>query len=133
MSTRTAGDFAVSGRLKYLAVAPDSIGREADVTRTWFSVIAAGALAGACAEPNPPPAAPAATASPAATVPAATGVPAEPVAALQSDPGLPRSPIVGTMPPSTMNANPPGTPAYVIHPGDPAGQQLPRPGGAPAF
>ncbi len=107
------------------------------MTRTWFSVIAVGALA-ACADPNPPPAAPAATApaatTPTATAPAATGVqPAEPAASVQSDSGLPPGPIVGAMPPSTMNANPPGTPSYVIRPGDPAGRQLPRPGGAPAF
>lgn len=100
------------------------------MTRTWFSVIAIGTLAAACAEPNPPPPAPTA-----ATVPAATGVqPAEPVASLQgSDAGVPPGPIVGAMPPSVMNANPPGTPSYVIHPGDPAGRQIPRPGGAPAF
>lgn len=99
------------------------------MTRTWFSAIAVGVLAAACAEPNPPPPVPAATA------PAATVVqPAEPVASLQgSDSGVPPGPIVGAMPPSAMNANPPGTPSYVIHPGDPAGRQLPRPGGAPAF
>lgn len=99
------------------------------MTRTWFGVIAVGVLAAACAEPNPPPPAPA-SAAPAATV----AQPADAGALPEGSPsGLPPGPIVGAMPPSSMNANPPGTPSYVIHPGDPAGRQLPRPGGAPAF
>jgi len=38
--------------------------------------------------------------------------------------------------PSALDANPPGTPSYVIAPGDPTGRvgsQAPRPGGRPAF
>jgi hypothetical protein len=115
--------------LSILRYIPRSIGREADVTRTWFSVIAAGALAAGCAEPNPPPPAPQ-SAAPAGTV----AQPADATAPPEGSPsGLPQGRVVGGMPPSAMNANPPGTPSYVIHPGDPAGRQVPRPGGAPAF
>ena len=95
------------------------------MTRTWFSVIAVGALVAACAEPNQSPAAPA---------PSAAVVPADPDAAPQGSASLvPQGPIVGGLPPSALYANPPGTPAYVITPGDPAGRPIPRPGGAPAF
>lgn len=98
------------------------------MTRTWFSVIAIGALAAACAEPNPS-AAPTATAPTAAVVqPADAGTVPD-----GSTSGLPSSQVVGGMPPTVMNANPSGTPSYVIHPGDPAGRPVPRPGGAPAF
>lgn len=122
-----ARDFAVSDGLEYPVSIARSIDREADVTRTWFSVIAVGALAAACAEPNQPPPAPSAAASSAAVMPAADAAPQRGVSL------VPSGPIVGNMPPSAMNANPPGTPSYVIHPGDPAGRQVPRPGGAPAF
>ncbi len=40
------------------------------------------------------------------------------------------------LPPSAIDMNPPGTPGYVITPGDTVGRrnaQIPRPGGAPAF
>jgi hypothetical protein len=104
----------------------NTIGREADVTRTWFSVIAVGVLAAACAEPNP-------QAAPAA--PASTATVAQPsdADAAPSTSVVPQGPIVGGLPPSALYANPPGTPAYVITPGDPAGRPIPRPGGAPAF
>jgi hypothetical protein len=102
-----------------------SIGREADVTRTWLSVIAVGALAAACAQPNPP------VPSPAATVVPPVDTSGSPPQGSASD--IPQGPFVGNMPPSAMNANPPGTPSYVIAPGDPAGRQIPRPGGGPAF
>ncbi|MBY0324307.1 MAG: hypothetical protein K2X72_36690 [Reyranella sp.] len=97
------------------------------MTRTWFSVIAVGALAAACAEPSPSPVAPAA--------PASTATVAQPFDATpQGSASLaPQGPFVGGLPPSALYANPPGTPAYVITPGDPAGRPLPRPGGAPAF
>jgi len=103
------------------------------VTRISFSVIAIGALAAACAEPNPPPA-PTATA-PMATAPTASVVQPADAGTLPvgSTSGLSSSQVVGGMPPTVMNANPSGTPSYVIHPGDPAGRQVPRPGGAPAF
>ena len=98
------------------------------MTRTWFGVIAIGALAAACAEPNPPPA-PMATAPAAAVAqPVDAGAPPE-----GSVSGLPSGQVVGGMPPAAMNANPSGTPSYVIHLGDPAGRPVPRPGGAPAF
>ena len=86
------------------------------MTRNWLSMIALGALVGACAEPNPPPP----NVAPAATNPA----------------GIPPGPMTDNMPPSALDANPPGTPSYVIAPGDPTGRrnsQIPRPGGAPAF
>jgi hypothetical protein len=38
------------------------------------------------------------------------------------------------MPPNVLDANPPGTPSYVIAPGDPMGPrnaQIPQPGGRP--
>ena len=94
------------------------------MTRTWFSVIAVGALAAACAQPNPAP-----VPSPAAPIsmPADTGSPPQ-----SSAPG----PMTDNMPPSALDANPPGTPSYVIAPGDPTGRrssQIPQPGGRPAF
>ena len=106
-----------------------SFGTEADVTRTWFSVIVVGALAAACAQPNPAP-----VPSPAApvTMPADTGgSPPQ-----SSAPGVPPGPLTDNMPPSALDANPPGTPSYVIAPGDPTGRrssQIPQPGGRPAF
>jgi hypothetical protein len=103
--------------------------READVKRSWYGVVAVGVLTAACAEPDAlPPAVP--SAAPPATVMAATDTGALPQGGVSL---VPSGPVVGNMPPSAMNANPPGTPSYVIHPGDPAGRQVPRPGGAPAF
>jgi len=46
------------------------------------------------------------------------------------------NPVTFNLPPSTIDTNPPGTPSYVISPGDSLGRrnaQVPRPGGAPAF
>ena len=83
---------------------------------TWLTTIALGALACGCAEPNPPPP----NVAPTQT----------------SAPGMPPGPMTDNMPPSALDANPPGTPSYVIAPGDPTGRrnsQIPRPGGAPAF
>lgn len=105
-----------------------SIGTEADVIRTWLSVIAVGALATACAQPNPPVPSPAAPVTP----PVDTGgAPPQ-----SSAPGMPPGPMTDNMPPSALDANPPGTPSYVIAPGDPTGRrssQIPQPGGRPAF
>ncbi|CAN5888265.1 hypothetical protein BH11PSE3_BH11PSE3_27030 [soil metagenome] len=84
----------------------------------WLNMIALGALAGACADPNPPP---------------PNAVPGQ---TQTSAPGMPAGPMTDNMPPSAIDANPPGTPSYVIAPGDPTGRrnsQIPRPGGAPAF
>ena len=93
------------------------------MTRTWFSVIAVGALAAACAQPNPAP-----VPSPAAPIsmPADTGSPPQ-----SSAPG----PMTDNMPPSVLDANPMGTPSYVIAPGDPTGRRNAQiqPGGRPAF
>jgi len=98
------------------------------VTRTWLSVIAVGALAAACAQPNPPVPSPAAP----VTAPVDTGgAPPQ-----SSAPGQPPGPMTDNMPPSALDANPPGTPSYVIAPGDPTGRrssQIPQPGGRPAF
>ena len=85
-----------------------SIGRQADVTRTWFSIIAVGALVGACAQPE-------------------TDSPPQ-----RDAPGTPPSPIIDKVLPSPLDADPP----FVIAPGDPAGRrnaQTPQPGGRPAF
>lgn len=94
--------------------------------RTWFSVFVVGVLAAACADPDQSPSAPASS---------ATGVqPDGSDAPPQNSPFVvPQGPIVGGLPPSALYVNPPGTPAYVITPGDPAGRPIPRPGGAPAF
>ena len=105
-----------------------SIGTEADVTRTWLSIIAVGALAAACAQPNPP------VPSPAASVTAPVDTGGSPPQS--SAPGVPPGPMTDNMPPSALDANPPGTPSYVIAPGDPTGRrnsQIPQPGGRPAF
>ena len=62
--------------------------------------------------------------------------PADSAPAQSSGPGIPPGPMTDNMPPSALDANPPGTPSYVIAPGDPTGQrssQIPRPGGKPAF
>ena len=91
-----------------------SIGREADVNRTWLSVIAVGALAAACAQPNPPVPSPAAPIS----MPVDSSSPPQ-----SSAPGIPPGPMTDNMPPSALDANPMGTPSYVIAPGDPTGRR----------
>ena len=108
-----------------------SIGREADVIRTWLSVIAVGALAAACAQPNPPVPSPAAP----QTTPVDTSGGPPPSSAPGQPPGQPPGPMTDNMPPSVLDANPPGTPSYVIAPGDPTGRRnAPIPlGGRPAF
>ena len=92
--------------------------------RTWLSVIAVGALAAACAQPNPP-------------VPSPDAPVTQPVDTSGAPPpGQPPGPMTDNMPPSALDANPPGTPSYVIAPGDPTGRrssQIPQPGGRPAF
>jgi hypothetical protein len=93
------------------------------VTRTWLGILAFGVLVAACAEPNPPPSAPPAT-------------PTADTGAQRTAPAQPPGPMTDNMPPSALDANPPGTPSYVIAPGDPVGRrssQYPRPGGGPAF
>ena len=48
----------------------------------------------------------------------------------------PANPVTFNLPPSAIDTNPPGTPSYVISPGDSVGRrssQIPRPGGTPAF
>ena len=97
--------------------------------RNWLGIAAVAALIAACAEPNPPPPAPPASGQPAA-IPAAAD-------AQSSVAGpSPANPVTFNLPPSAIDANPPGTPSYVISPGDSVGRrnaQIPRPGGAPAF
>ena len=113
------------------------------MTRTGLSLILLGSLVAACQEPPPP------TVSPAGTAPAVAGSTAQPVTGLApaSAPDAaassmaaplnqPNGPYTENMPPTSVNVNPPGTPAYVIAPGDPVGRrnaQYPRPGGGPAF
>ena len=103
------------------------------MTRTWLSVIALGALA-ACADPNRAPGV-----IPDSSPPPQGPAPAADSGALpqSSAPGtISPSPITDNMPPNALNANPPGTPSYVIAPGDPTGRvsaQIPQPGGRPAF
>ncbi len=103
------------------------------MTRTWLSVIALGALAAACSDPNRAPGViPDTSPPPESTAPAADS------SGLQkSQPGvIPQGPMTDNMPPNVLNANPMGTPSYVIAPGDPTGRvnsQIPQPGGRPAF
>lgn len=117
------------------------------MTRTVLSLIMLGFLVAACQEPPPP------AVSPAGTAPAVAGATAQPSPA-QTGSGLagapdaaastslaaplnqPNGPYTENVPPTSVNVNPPGTPAYVIAPGDPVGRrnaQYPRPGGGPAF
>jgi hypothetical protein len=98
------------------------------VKRSWLCIAAIGSVVGACAEPNPPPA-PAAAAQPAA-------VSASPTAEATSLVPASGGPVTFNLPPAAIDYNPPGTPGYVITPGDTVGRrntQIPRPGGAPAF
>lgn len=62
--------------------------------------------------------------------------PNPPAAATPGSPTPPPGPITENLPPSRLDANPPGTPGYVIAPGDPVGprnSQIIQPGGKPAF
>lgn len=115
------------------------------MTRTGLSLILLGSLVAACQEPQPP------AVSPAGSVPAVAGTAAQPATGIAPasvpDTGAtstslaaplnqPNGPYTENMPPTSVNVNPPGTPAYVIAPGDPVGRrnaQYPRPGGGPAF
>lgn len=93
--------------------------------RNLLAIAAIAVLGAACAKSEPPPAAPAQPAT----------VPAPPPEGSATEP-LPGNPITFNLPPSAVDANPPGTPSYVIAPGDTVGRrnaQIPRPGGAPAF
>ena len=107
------------------------------MTRNWIAFLAFGALAMGCAEPTPP-------ATPISTTPNASTAtpnpaPATPDAAPDPAPSVPDTPggrNSGSMPAASPDANPPGTPAYVITPSDPAGSrsaEVPRIGGRPAF
>lgn len=103
--------------------------REVDVKLNWLGIAAVAALAGACAELNPPPPAPTASDQPAA-------MPASADAQSSAAGSSPANPVTFNLPPSAIDTNPPGTPSYVISPGDTVGRrnaQVPRPGGAPAF
>ena len=96
--------------------------------RKWMCITAVAALVAACAEPNASPPAPA-TSGPPVVVPAAAD-------SQSSAAGPPGNPVTFNLPPSAIDTNPPGTPSYVISPGDSVGRrnaQVPRPGGAPAF
>jgi hypothetical protein len=86
----------------------------------WVPTVVASVLISACNQPNPPPAA----------------APPAPAAMTRVNPVPPAGPITENLPPSTLDANPPGTPGYVIAPGDPVGprnSQVIPPGGKPAF
>jgi hypothetical protein len=107
------------------------------VTRNWLAFLSFGALAMGCAAPGPP-------TTPVSTTPnasSATPNPAPATADVAPDPApsVPDTPAdryAGSMPPASPDANPPGTPAYVVAPGDPAGPrsaEVPRIGGRPAF
>ena len=117
------------------------------MTRTGLSLILLGTLVAACQEPPPPAAATtgAPQAAPRAAGPATASEPVTglaPASASDAAPALaaplnqPNGPYTENVPPTSVNVNPPGTPAYVIAPGDPVGRrnaQYPRPGGGPAF
>jgi hypothetical protein len=88
----------------------------------WIPTVIASILISACNQPGQPP--------------AASPIPAAPAAATQVNPAPPPGPITENLPPSTLDANPPGTPAYVIAPGPsfgPRNSQIIQPGGKPAF
>jgi hypothetical protein len=88
----------------------------------WAPLALASILISACNQPNPPAAATPASPSSAASTPASLSPP----------PG----PITENLPPSKLDYNPPGTPGYVIAPGNsigPRNSQIIQPGGKPAF
>jgi hypothetical protein len=126
--------FAVRERLEYsMGMHRRTIGKgEADVTRIWLSVIALGALA-ACSDPNRAPGVIPDTSPP----PPESTAPAADSGLQNSAPGtIPPGPMTDNRRPDALDANPPGTPSYVIAPGDPTGRrsgQIPHPGGRPAF
>jgi hypothetical protein len=102
-------------------------GREIDVNRNWTTYIFVGIAACACSETPPSPTAPPSAVTSTSTQPAINASP---------PPGNPPSPISENLPASRLDANPPGTPSYVIAPGDSVGgrnSQIPRLGGRPAF
>ena len=104
------------------------------MTRTWLSVIALGLLAAACQDPNRAPGViPDTSPPPPQNAPASDNT-----GGLQNSPPgtIPPGPMTDNRPPNALDANPPGTPSYVIAPGDPTGRrsgQIPQPGGRPAF
>lgn len=104
------------------------------MTRIWLSVIALGVLAAACSDPNRAPGVIPDTSPP---PPQGTAPAADSGGLQNSQPGvMPPAQITDNRPPNALDANPPGTPSYVIAPGDPVGRrsgQIPQPGGRPAF
>ena len=88
----------------------------------WAPLALASILISACNQPNPPAAATPASPTPAASTPAS--------------PSPPPGPITENLPPSKLDYNPPGTPGYIIAPGNsigPRNSQIIQPGGRPAF
>ena len=105
------------------------------MNRTGLSLILLGTLVAACQDPPPPAVSPAATTEPVTGL-APASAPAAAAPAMAAPLNQPNGPYTENVPPTSVNVNPPGTPAYVIAPGDPVGRrnaQYPRPGGGPAF
>jgi hypothetical protein len=108
----------------------------------WAPLALASILISACNQPNPPAAAtpasdPPPPATPARPTPAAaTPASPAPAASTPASPSPPPGPITENLPPSKLDYNPPGTPGYIIAPGNsigPRNSQIIQPGGRPAF